>query len=136
MVQCVGAGRSRCSLRSSSSRCQAMLFAWYDRTCYDEFNEINERSIGDPGVRIVRSGGNHDITYEDLYADLDVTGKGRLDLYDLTLSSYDHGVRVGSAPRGRTRTEGDQGSRGRRSSLRRASWLRGFVARLSSERVS
>lgn len=68
-----------------------VLFAWYDRIYYSEFNEINERLSAIPGVRVVRSGGNHDITYEDLYADLEVIGKGRLDLYNLTLSSYDDG---------------------------------------------
>lgn len=70
----------------------AALLIWSERTYFDEFNELNERLSAIPGIRVVRSGGNHDITYEDLFADLEMVGKGRLRLHNLTLSSYDTGI--------------------------------------------
>lgn len=55
---------------------------------YAEFRRIEAALAALPGVEVVQTGGNRDVTYEDIWAHLRVTGKGDLKLYGLTPATF------------------------------------------------
>ncbi len=57
---------------------------WY----YRELREVNARLEAIPNVEIIHSGGNEDVTLEDIYAELNVRGKGRLLLAQLSPGAF------------------------------------------------
>lgn len=64
---------------------------WYELKgpgYYAELNAIKRGLAGIPGVRVIEADGNYDLTLEDIYAVVEVAGKGRLKFYDLTLDSF------------------------------------------------
>ena len=57
---------------------------WY----YREQREVIARLEAIPNVEIIQSGGNEDVTFEDIYAELNVHGKGRLLLAQLSTGAF------------------------------------------------
>ncbi len=57
---------------------------WY----YREFREVNARLRAIPNVEVLHSWGNEDVTFEDIGAELNIRGKGRLKLYQLTAGAF------------------------------------------------
>jgi len=57
---------------------------WY----YRELREVEARLEAIPNVEIIHSGGNEDLTFEDIYVELNVHGKGRLWLTQLSTGAF------------------------------------------------
>jgi len=55
---------------------------------YAEFNDIKETLEGLPDVELIRAGGNKDITFEDIEAEIRVKDKGRIAFVGLTRDSF------------------------------------------------
>ena len=74
-----------------------VFIVWWHLTYYDELNYIKEELQKIPGVTLVRANGVKDVTLEDIWAEVEVCGKGRLDLFALTRASVTSGdnIRIG-----------------------------------------
>lgn len=57
---------------------------WY----YRELREVTTRLEAIPNVEIIHSGGNEDVTFENIYVELNVQGKGRLLLTHLSAGAF------------------------------------------------
>jgi len=66
----------------------AALATWCHFTYYDELDDIRELLAALPGVSVLESGGNEDITLEDIYATVAIKDKGTLSILGLTRSSF------------------------------------------------
>lgn len=73
------------------------LWLWYTFAgpgYYAEFNDIKASFETMPDMDIVEIGGNQDPTYEDIWAKILVKGKGQIDLYSLTRTSFRDGDHI------------------------------------------
>lgn len=67
------------------------VWLWYTLAgpgYYAEFNDIKATLKGMPDVELIRAWGNEDITFEDIGAEIEVKGKGRIMFFALTRDSF------------------------------------------------
>jgi len=55
---------------------------------FTEFNEIKSKFLEMPIIDIVQMGGNKDVTYEDIWAEINVKGKGKITFYGISRESF------------------------------------------------
>jgi len=68
------------------------VWLWYTYAgpgSYAEHNDIKAMFEGMPNVKIIRMGGNEDITYEDIWANISIKSKGEMELFALTRKSFE-----------------------------------------------
>jgi hypothetical protein len=67
-----------------------VVWLWYalGPGYYREYNRIKARLTAIPGVTVIDSGGNADLTFEDIWAHIRVQGRGDLSLWALTEKSF------------------------------------------------
>ena len=55
---------------------------------YTEYNDIKSQLLKTPNIDIIQMGGNKDLTYEDIWAEINVKGKGRITVFALSRESF------------------------------------------------
>ena len=55
---------------------------------FTEFNDIKSKFLEMPIIDIVQMGGNKDVTYEDIWAEINVKGKGKITFYGISRESF------------------------------------------------
>ena len=55
---------------------------------YTEHNDIKSQLLKTPNIDIIQMGGNKDLTYEDIWAEINVKGKGRITVFALSRESF------------------------------------------------